>query len=238
MTFRIKLFIVHFILILSSEKTTYADDLSQNLPEISEKLGSKIDLNLSFVNETGQIKTIRDMFDGQKTLILTLNYFRCTTMCVYQFLNLSDVLQKIHLPVGQGYAVASISFDPTDDVERARTTHDIWLKQLGNHTAPWHFYTVANDKTSAERLAKQLNFYFEKDDEGNYSHTGGLFLIDDEGVLKRYLYGIVYKPKDLKFALIETSNGQIGSLFDKFLMKFAKYNIKRGRYEFYGSQTF
>lgn len=235
MTFRMKLFIVYFLLILSRGKMIYADSLSQDLPDVSEKLGSKIDLDLSFANEDGQIKTIRDMFDGQKTLILTLNYFRCTTMCVYQFLNLADVLKKSNLPVGQGYAVASISFDPTDDAQRAKTTHDIWLKQLGSRQAAWHFYTVAQNKTAASQLAKQLNFYFEKDDEGNYSHTGGLFFIDDTGILKRYLYGIVYKPRDLKFALIDTSNGTIGRIFDKFLMKFAKYNIKRGRYEFYGS---
>lgn len=235
MTFRIKLLIVHFLLILSSKNMSYADSVFQDLPDVSEKLGSKIDLDLSFENEDGQIKTIRDMFDGQKTLILTLNYFRCTTMCVYQFLNLADVLKKSNLPVGQGYTVASISFDPTDDMQRAKTTHDIWLKQIGGGHAPWHFYTVGQDKEAAVKIAKQLNFYFEKDDEGNYSHTGGLFFIDDNGELKRYLYGIVYKPNDLKFALIETSNGKIGGLFDKFLIKFAKYNIKRGRYEFYGS---
>lgn len=237
MTFRMKLFIVHFILIFSRTNASYADSLSQNLPDVSEKLGSKIDLDLSFVNENGQIKTIRDMFDGQKTLILTLNYFRCTTMCVYQLLNLADVLKKSNLTVGDGYAVASISFDPTDDGQRAKTTHDIWLKQLGAINVPWHFYTIANgiDTLAAEKLAKALNFYFERDDEGNYSHSGGLFFIENTGVFKRYLYGIVYKPRDLKFALIETSDGKIGNFFDKLLLKFAKYNIKRGRYEFYGS---
>src|ERR1700733_10096622 len=94
-TFR--LLIVYFILLLSSQNVSYAQDFAQNLPEISDKLDSKIDLTLTFIDETGQTKTIKDMFKGQSVLILTLNYFRCTTMCTYQFLNLAEALKNVNL---------------------------------------------------------------------------------------------------------------------------------------------
>lgn len=226
---------VYFIFVaLLSQNLSYADNSSQNLPEISEKLGSKIDLDLQFKDDSGINKTIRDMFEDQNTLIITLNYFRCTTMCTYQLMNLSESLKKMNLPVGKGYTVASISFDPTDDTQRAQTIREIWLKQLGARDIPWHFYTSTNPSV-AETLAKSLNFYFEKDDEGNYSHTAGLFFIDKSGTFKRYVYGIVYEPRDIKYAIIDTSKGVAGSFFDKILMKFTKYNATRGKYEFYGS---
>ena len=152
-------------------------------------------------------------------------------MCTYQFLNLADALKKVGLPVGTGYTIASISFDPTDDTARARTTRDIWLKRLGVQTAPWHFYTSDKNQIGIKTLTKSLNFYFEEDDEGNFSHTAGLFFIDREGTLKRYLYGIVYEPRDIKYAIIDTSSGKIGSIVDRISRKFLKYNASRGKYE-------
>ena len=137
-TFR--LLIVYFILLLSSQNVSYAQDFAQNLPEISDKLDSKIDLTLTFIDETGQTKTIKDMFKGQSVLILTLNYFRCTTMCTYQFLNMATLVKEATIPLGKGYNIASISFDPTDTVQKAKQMHDIWVPKTGNPQADWNFF--------------------------------------------------------------------------------------------------
>ncbi len=222
--------IVYFMLFFVSQNVLHAEDYSQDLPEISEKLDTKIDLNLSFINDSGKRKTLKEMFNGQPVLLITLNYFRCTTMCTYQFLNLADALKKINLPLGNGFTVASISFDTTDDVVRAKQTRDMWLKQLDVLDAPWRFYT-STDVNEINKLTKSLNFFYEADDENNFSHTGGLFFLSEDGTLKRYLYGIVYEPRDIKYALLDTSNGKVGSLFDKIARKFLRYNASRGRYE-------
>lgn len=223
-------FIVYFILFFFSQNLSFAQDYSQELPEIYDKLEQKIDLSLSFTDDQGNSKTIADMFEGQSTLIITLNYFRCTTMCTYQFLNMADAFKTVGLPVGKGFTIASISFDETDNTLKAQSTRDIWLKQLGDTKAAWHFYTPQNTN-SILALAKSLNFYFEADDEGNFSHSAGLFFINKDGVFKRYLYGIVYEPRDIKYAIMDTSDGHVGSMLDKISRKFIKYNSSRGKYE-------
>ena len=219
---------------LLSQNVSYSLVQSQDdRSEVSEKLNSKIDLNMTFTDEAGNTKTIREMFAGQSTLIITFNYFRCTTMCTYQFLNLSESLQQVGLPVGKGYAVASISFDPTDTSQRAQTTRDIWLTQLGQNTlnTPWHFYVSANS-VQTQKLTDSLNFYFQADEDGNYSHTAGLFFINKDGTFSRYLYGIVYNSSYIKYALIDTSHGAVGNFFDKLKLKFFKYN-QQGKYDFF-----
>jgi len=228
------LLVGYFMLFLASQNLSFANPNSEEFPDVVEKLGSKLDLNLKFFDETGKEKTLADMFEGQPTLILTLNYFRCTTMCTYQLLNLSDSLKKLGISIGKGYTVSSISFDITDDAERAQTTRNIWIKSLGSQSIPWHFYTSDN-ADHVKQLTDALNFYVEPDDEENFSHTAGLFFINRDGTLMRYLYGIVYEPRDIKYAILDTSRGDVGSIFDRFLRKFSKYNITRGKYEFYGS---
>lgn len=198
------------------------------LPQVSEKLGQKIDLNLTFINERGETKKIKDMFDKQEVLVLTLNYFRCTTMCTYQLLNLAENLKNLNWKIGDGYSVATISFDPTDTVDKALNTQKTWTEKLGDKKAPWHFYV--GSENNSKKLASQLNFYFEKDNEGNYAHTASLFFIAKDGTLKKYLYGIVYDTSGIRNALIDSSDKKIGTVFDKFLHFFSKYNTSRGRY--------
>ena len=52
------------------------------------------------------------------------------------------------------------------------------------------------------------------------------------GKLSRYFYGIEYAPRDLKFALIESSAGRVGSLVDQVLLYCYHYDPKTGSYSF------
>ena len=208
---------------------TNVDSLRVNAPDkIYQKLGQKIDLNLSFINQDGKTQTIHDLLKNNSALILTLNYYRCTTMCTFQFLNLAQVLKESDIPLGKGYSVASISFDPTDTVQKAKQIHDIWVPKTGNPQADWNFFV--GTPQNIEPLTRQLNFYYEKDDEGNYSHAAALFFIQPDGTLYRYLYGIVYDKSAVEHALSDTSSGTLGGIFNKFYGLLSKYDPIRGKY--------
>jgi protein SCO1/2 len=51
-------------------------------------------------------------------------------------------------------------------------------------------------------------------------------------MLSRYFFGIEYAPRDLKFALIESSAGRVGSLVDQLLLYCYHYDPKTGSYSF------
>ena len=53
-----------------------------------------------------------------------------------------------------------------------------------------------------------------------------------EGRLARYFFGIEYAPRDVKFALIESSAGRIGSAIDKLLLYCYHYDPATGSYGF------
>ncbi len=229
-----------FIFIIFFQSFSFALNSAPQVPIVStpdkiyEKLGQKIDLNLSFINQEGKAQTLRDLLKNKTVLILTLNYYRCTTMCTYQLLNLAEALKKLNIPLGKGYVVATISFDPTDNTANAKQIRDIWLPKTGNPNAAWNFFV--GDVKNIVSLTKQFNFYYEKDDEGNYSHAAALFFIRPDGTFYRYLYGIVYDKSEIEYALLETSQGALGTLWDKFLGLFYKYDPIRGRYNFFLNQ--
>jgi len=51
-----------------------------------------------------------------------------------------------------------------------------------------------------------------------FAHPAVSFILTDNGIISRYLYGINYASKDLRFSLMEASEGKIGDTFDKFLL--------------------
>lgn len=224
----IRILAVIVSIFLFQNMVTAISDEKLSGTEIYQKLNSKIDLTLSFTDQNGKTLSMKEMFKDKDVLVFSLNYFRCTTMCTFQFVNLSETLKNLNISHDDRFQVAAISFDPSDTVSRAKTSYDIWIPKAGNKSTAWNFY-VGQEKNIVA-LAKSLNFYYEKDDEGNYSHAGALFFIRPDGTFYRYLYGIVYDQDDFKHALIDTSNGNIGSFFEKILVKFKKYDFVRGKY--------
>ncbi|APJ04459.1 SCO family protein [Silvanigrella aquatica] len=227
--FTLFIILMQFLFLLKSYAAE--DDFQKNMPqgEIYEKLNQKIDLSLTFTNQEGKKETLKDLFKNQKVLILTLNYYKCTTMCTFQFVNLASALKKLDWPIGNGFSIATISFDSSDTPAFAKEKHKLWTTQTGQNNAKWDFFV--GDNKNIKSLVKDLNFYYELDKStGEYSHGAALFFIKPDGTFYRYLYGIVYEPQDIKHALIETSNGELGSFLDRFLTKFKKYQSQIGKY--------
>lgn len=49
-------------------------------------------------------------------------------------------------------------------------------------------------------------------------------MLTPEGKLSRVLYGIQYRPSDLRLSLLEASNGKIGTIIDRILLFCFSYN--------------
>ena len=205
--------------------------IHKNIPsgEIYEKLNHKIDLNLVFTNQEGEKIKLKDLFTNENVVIFTLNYYKCTTMCAFQFVNLATALKKIGWPIGSGFRVATISFDPHDTFDIAKEKQKIWLPKTGQSDAKWDF--LVGESQSINSFTKDLNFYYELDqNSGEYSHGAALFFVKSDGTLYRYLYGIVYEPEDIKHALVESSDGKLGSFIEKIYTKLKNYQTKTGKY--------
>jgi protein SCO1/2 len=73
--------------------------------------------------------------------------------------------------------------------------------------------------------------YDEK--EKQYAHSAGLFVLTPGGQISRLLYGIEYKPRDLRLALMEAAEGKIGTVVDRFLLFCYRYDPNSRSYSVY-----
>src|SRR5690606_26057269 len=86
-------------------------------------------------------------------------------------------------------------------------------------------------ESQIKSLATQLGFGYRWDEnEKQYAHGAGIFVLTPEGKLSRVLYGIQYRPSDLRLSLLEASNGKIGTIVDRILLFCYSYNPQLRQY--------
>ena len=198
---------------------------------VEEQLDAKLPLELQFVNENGDGVRLGDYFDGERPVILTLNYYRCPMLCGLQLNGVVDGMEQMDWTPGVEFEMVTVSIDPLETPELAKAKKQNYLKRYQRPAAArgWHFLT--GRQAEIERLAETVGFGYSYDVEsGQYAHPAVVFVATPDGRVARYLYGIEYPPKSLRLALMEASEGTIGSPLDQLIMYCYHYDPSSRRY--------
>ncbi len=209
------------------------EGLPRALREIGfdQKLGDTLPLELRFRDERGREVALRDYF-GTKPVVLSLNYYGCPMLCTVTLNGLASALDVLTtFDAGREFEVVTVSFDASEGPALAAAKKAQHLARYRRPTAEagWHFLT--GDQAAIDALTEAVGFRFAWDEETRqFAHPAGLVVLTPEGRLARYLYGIEYAPKDLKFALMESAQGRIGSLIEQAILYCYRYDPMLGRY--------
>jgi len=198
---------------------------------IEEHLDAKIPLDLEFRDEHGVVVKLGDYFDGEKPVILTLNYYKCPMLCGLQLNGLLDGLMEVDWTPGQEFEMVTVSINPLETPALATEKKQNYLKKYGRPSAAsgWHFLT--GKEPEIRQLASTLGFGYTYDREtGEYAHAAAIFVSTPDGRVARYLYGIEYPPRRLRLALLEASEGEIGSTIDQLILYCYHYDPSNRRY--------
>jgi protein SCO1/2 len=197
---------------------------------IDQRLGEQLPLDVTFRDESGAIVGLGDYF-GKKPVVLTLVYYTCPMLCNQVLNGLTSTLDVVSFDIGKEFEVVTVSFDPRETPELARSkkaTYIDWYKRQGAADG-WHFLT--GDKASIDKLTEAAGFHYKFDAATNqFVHASGIMLATPDGRLARYFYGIEYAPKDLRLGLIEASEKKIGNPVDRLLLYCYHYDPASGKY--------
>lgn len=198
---------------------------------VLEKLGDSIPLDLVFKDEEGKELKLRDFFQPDKPVILTLVYYACPNLCGFLLNGFVDSLKAFPWNPGKEFTVLTVSIDPTETSDLAKQKKAALLKVYSREGTEkgWHFLTASGDE--AKKLAEAVGFKYRYDaEEKQYAHSAAIFVLTPDGKVSRYLYGIQFPVRDLKFSLIEATQGKIGTVVDKLLMFCYHYDPKGKKY--------
>lgn len=199
---------------------------------ILDKNGAQVAIReLTFRDETGAEVRLEKYFQAKRPVILTLVYYECPNLCNFLLNGLVDSMKPLEWTPGKRFDIVSVSINPKETPELATAKKASYLKSYGRPEASegWHFLTGSEDQV--RRLAEQVGFQYKYDEkEKQYAHAAGLFVLTPEGRLSRTLYGIAWQVKDLRLALLEASNGKIGTVIDRILLFCYRYNPDTRKY--------
>lgn len=215
---------------------------------IDEKLGAQVDLNLTFRNEKGETVPLRSVVTGKKPVMLFLAYYGCPGLCNLFLNGATSALKQFEWNAGKEFEIVTVSIDPTENSELATAKKASHIEELGraDAAAGWHFWVndVARpapkggviESTNARKLAEQVGFNYRYDQEqGQYAHVSAIIVLTPEGKISRYLYGIEFRQKDLRLALVEASQQKIGTIMDRFMLFCYNYDPKTRKYSLYAT---
>jgi protein SCO1/2 len=197
---------------------------------IEEHLGRQVDLNLTFTAENGYPVALKDFFHAGKPVILDLIYYSCPNLCTL-VLNGQTAAMRELLPwtPGKEYEVVTISIDPNESFDLARKKKAIYTSSF-DHPAPgWHF--LCDRDGNAKKLAELVGFKYRWDERTQqFAHAGGIMVLTPEGKMARYLYGVAFHPRDLRFSLAEASENRTTMAVQKILLFCYHYDPQAGGY--------
>jgi protein SCO1/2 len=203
---------------------------------IDQRLNNQLPLSATFRDETGRVVRLGDYFGKGRPVVVSLVYYKCPMLCNQVLNGLVSGVRGQALLVGRDFDVVTVSFDPRETPRDAAEKKKVALNDLRRADDPvaaagWHFLT--GDKAQIDSLADAVGFRYAFDEgTGQFAHASGVMVATPRGILSRYFYGIEYAPRDLKLALVESSEGKIGSAVDKIILYCYHYDPTTGKYGF------
>jgi protein SCO1/2 len=171
-------------------------------------------------------------------VVLSLVYYECPMLCTQVLNAITSTVSTLDFNAGQDFDVVLVSIDPRETPAQAaakKAEYATRYKRPGTEGG-WHFLT--GDEPQIKRVSDAAGFRYTWDEQTQqYAHPTGIIVTTPDGRNARYLFGIEYGPRDLKFAIVEASEGRVGSVVDNLLLYCYHYDPMTGRYGVYIMRT-
>jgi len=193
----------------------------------SQRLGTSLPLQLQFRDEQNRAVALRDYF-GSTPVVLAFIYFSCPELCPEVLRGTEEALQATGLTAGKDYRLLAVSIDPHDAPQQALHHKHMMLR---NSAVASNASLLTTADEGAATLARTVGFHYVLDTEHQqFAHAAGLVVIDPEGEVSRYFFGIRYPPDELRSALVDAKSGRIAAFADRLLLVCYHFDATKGRY--------
>jgi len=224
-------------------QNSFATEKPGEIPTVAgvvEKLNNSVDLNLQFSTSSGKTLPLKSILKQNRPTIVIPVYYRCPRLCSLTLNGLLEAMKEQDLIPGEDFNIATVSFAEGETPDLAAAKQKAYIsalldepgelkgqiseKELGQG---WQFLTGQSEPV--KKLMNQVGFNYVFD-EGEYSHSSAMMLLSPSGKITHYIYGFPLKGSSLRLALIEASEGIIGSAFDRILLYCFRFDPTKGQY--------
>lgn len=198
---------------------------------IDAVLGATVPGDIAFRTAEGTRVVLGDYFDGATPVLLNLVYHDCPMLCGLMLDGFTGTLRSLDWTPGREFRVLTVSFNHREGPEMARGRKDAYLRRLGRPEAAdgWHFLT--GEAAAIQRLMDAVGVTVRwVPEKQEYAHPTAQIFLSGAGVVTRYIYGLELPAGDVRKALLEASNGAVGTAFDRAVMYCFQFDPAKNTY--------
>ncbi|HXE67265.1 MAG TPA: SCO family protein [Rhodanobacteraceae bacterium] len=203
-------------------------DLHQRVG-FDQELGAQVPLNGTFHDASGKAIHLRDLLHG-KPVLLVPGYFTCRTLCSVVRTGVANGVRGSGFTPGKQFDVLLVSIDPNETSADARNAQRM---DAANHpgagVARWHYLT--GEQSSIAPVMHSIGFRYMFDARSDqFDHATGIVVLTPQGKVSQYLFGVKFPAETLRLALVNASDGHVGTLIDRLVLLCCQYDTSSGRY--------
>jgi protein SCO1/2 len=201
---------------------------------VVENLNESVPLDAPFTDHDGRTVTLRKLLDGVHPVVVTPVYYGCSTLCPVVLRGVVGALKATGLSLDDDYRVVTFSIDPSETSAQADQTRTELMHGLGYASGHLGWSFLVGPATSITPLTDALGFHYAYDAQlKQFAHGAAFMVLTPDGRISRYLYGVQYPSRDVRLALVEASNGHVGTTFDRVMLTCFRFDPATRRYQLY-----
>lgn len=199
------------------------------LAGIDERPDAEIPLDLPFRNADGETVTLAELADG-KPIVLVPVLHNCPNICGVTLSGVMQAIRAQEFRPGEDFTMIAFGIDPEEGPEVARADLAVLQKSFPDiDMTGIHATTGTTENIRA--VTDALGYRYAYDERiSQYAHVAATAFLTRNGHLSRWIYGLTPQPTDMKLALTEAGEGQIGDWGDQILLLCYHYDPVTGRY--------
>jgi protein SCO1/2 len=160
--------------------------------------------------------------------VLVFADYTCRTLCGPILDFVSAALEKSGLADGQ-YQLIAVGIDPKDGAKVAEEMRRVHIP-AGSRLDREALFVTADDPNVRPLTAALGYRYFYSGEDDVYVHPGAAYVLDVHGRVARVLTGLGLSGADMRLALVEASQGKIGTFTDHVRLLCSGFDPVHGVY--------
>ncbi len=196
-----------------------------------DRIGADVDTSLEFLDERGYPYKLSQLFPGDRPVILLLGYYTCPAMCGQVLDATLRALNRIDLEPSKDYFLLNVSIDPKETAEVAAARKTAFLAKFAKVGAADGWRVCVGDEASSRRLAESVGFqYYWSEHANQYAHPPAVVVLTPKGKVSQVLVNTEFEPADLRLALVDASDGKLGTFWDRIRLNCLTFDSRTSTY--------
>lgn len=196
--------------------------------EAAPSADAVLPLSLLLEGEDGKARPLRQWL-GKTPSIWILADYTCKTLCGPIISIVSEALERSRLRPGKDFRLIVAGLDPKDTAADAATMKDAQLGTAGDLATHTFFLRGTAQIISEVTRAFGLRSVYDREHD-QFAHPATAFVVTPDGRIARVLSGLALDPTDLRLALVDAGEGQVGTWKDHFRLMCYGFDPTKGIY--------